>query len=287
MSLSAWEKVLSTYTGINPNQVTEAAALFEETGAFGSNVIRNLLNDRFLSDIAAKEFIDLFLRYPSASSDLPAFKKDFIKLCLDNSLCGGEIGLRPYPKRIGRAHEKSAFIHNISTSNSEPAPRIQRMLAKLEKGTLNSSQRSALSALKINEDGAWVTWDLTSSGDEHPFKFSTDKCAYDVRCALGLPITNSMMHNRPLLVIDYLSHSVGTLYRPTTADAAAHLRFEVRQPPPPPESDWYGLTVPWQDDPKGKRPSDFGLFPPKMPEALHDKLNFPDPIGCETYHNKI
>jgi len=282
---SAWDTALKSRSRRVRAKIRTTIAKCEESGAFGNFTIRNLLHDRFLSNSAANDFVDLFISFSNAS-DFSSLKSAFIQLCRSHALCGGEIGLKPYPKRIGRAIDKSRFINILVTANAITRSRAERLMQDLEKGTLTGTRRILLASLYMSEFGVWISWDRESNGEDPPFAFLRSKDAYELRNALGLPIDRAVLRRQPLLTFEYSGRAAGMLYRPTTADAADFLRFSVRQPPPPPESDWYGLTVPWQDDPHDKLQASKGLYPPKRPEALHGKIKFPQPITCETLYTK-
>jgi hypothetical protein len=280
--MSTWESALLKRPPAVQAAVRAATAALEEHSAFSHYVLRNLTCDRFLSQAAADDFIDLLFKYRTAP-DLKAFRREYIHVCHAHALCGGEIGLKPYPAKIGRAIEKAQFVAQVVTANGVSRRKIERLLQDLENDTLTPTNAKIIATLLMSRWAVWVTWDRSSNGRDQPFAALRRKSSYDLRNALGLPVNVVAMRKLPMLVFEYNSGHAGTLFRPTTADAAEYLRFCVRSPPPPPDSEWYGLTVPWQDDPYGKSDYD-GLYPPKMPEALHGSSVFPPGVRCETYY---
>ena len=241
------------------------------------------MTDRFLSLDAANAFIDLFASV-EIPKDLAKLQEAFLKVCHSYSLCGGEIQLIPYPDRLGRAADKSSFLLSIVSANSIMRSRIEYLLQRLESGTLSRTNQREISSLFMSMFAAWVTWDKESNGAESPFAFLKKKSSYDVRNALGLPIDRNVLSRAPIVIFEYSSINVDKLYRPTTADAAAYPRFAVRSPPPPEDSDWYGLTMPWQDNPHDDPHTDSN-YPPRRPEALHHRIKFPAVLKCEVLYD--
>ncbi|MEA3008584.1 MAG: hypothetical protein QOJ91_276 [Sphingomonadales bacterium] len=256
---------------------------FEESGAFGHYTMRNLRADRFLSDAAAEDFSTVLLGH-YATNDPDALRVDYLKTCYSHGLCGGEVGLAPYPLLLGRACDRSAFYNMMVRVNGVSRLTVERLLRDLERGRLTPTRQRTLRSMKMSAYPVWITWDRPSGGMNPPFSFLRSNSSYDLRCALGLPIDASVVSRRPVITFEYKSVYVSYLFRPTTADAASFTRFAVRQPPPPPDSDWFGLTVPWQDDPDNRLGGKSG-YPPKLPEALHEPIRFPPDVKCETYYH--
>jgi len=184
---------------------------------------------------------------------------------------------------LGRAVDRARFLNAVSTANGVTRYKLRRLLGKLKNGDLKPSEKIELSSYMMSEYGAWVTWDLESDGINPPFSFLSTDSPLQLREALGLDINDAAIHNLPMVAFAYESETVGTIHKPTTADAASGLRFRVRSPPPPAERDWYGLTVPWEENPRATSSSDERLFPPKRPEALHSPARFPVDVSCRFY----
>src|SRR4051812_6363347 len=103
---TAWRRALAGYSRAETRKIRKTAKVFEESGALGHYTMRNLDSDRFLGDAAARDFSNLFLKSADIV-DIDAIKTDFIQICRSHGLCGGEIGLKPYPVVLGRAADKS------------------------------------------------------------------------------------------------------------------------------------------------------------------------------------
>lgn len=285
LGFMTWIRALKTLRRSQQKAVNEVFHWCEERGAFGGHVLRNLKNDRFLRLSVAKKLVDLFLRL-DPRTDIKAFQSEFFKICRNNVLNGGEIKLRPNPPRIGRAADYDSHVAAISRINGRPLSMVERLLMKLEASSLISSERAELARMAMSGYAVWITWDRDTNGNASPFAFLKDDCAYDLRRALGLEISSSAIANRRVITYTYSSGDVRKLIRPTVADAGTHLRFQPREGPPPKEADWYGLTLPWPDDPLGKHSDEDGTYPPKCPEALHERINFPLSLTCQILDSK-
>lgn len=279
--VSVWNIRLALRAPAERDAISLTVAQYKDLGSLPNYTIGNLIKDRFLSDAAVDDFLDIFIDL-SRTGDVASFRGEYIDRCHRHVLCGGEVGMKPYPQRLGRAADRAAYLQNLIKANGVTLATADELLTNLEEGVLTPVQRQLLLTLHMSEFGAWVTWDQDSKGAEPPFAFLRERVGYDLRNAMGLPIDDGVINHLPMVILEYRARNVAKLYRPTTADAAEFTRFVVRDPPPPEDSDWFGLTVPWQDDPDGKFVGGDVGYPPKRPEAVHARITFPADAACET-----
>lgn len=278
---TAWDRAINNLPKRDERkQVLENLAWFEDnTGGLGGRIAPNIRNDRFLSDDAAASLVAFFRDLDRSLSDIQ-LRDQYDSICYKHVRCGDKVRCSPAPRRLGRASEVSAYVHGLSARVGRLPDRLRSLLADLELGTLTATQRKLLTSFPMSDYGCWVTWDEGSVGDEHPFEFSPDRCSIEIRVALGLRI-DDRLRSEPVYLFEYSSADAATLYRPTVADAASHLRFKPSTAPPPDSRDWYGRTLPWHQQVRRHGSKD-SSYPPRRPEAVHEAIAFPRSIKCST-----
>lgn len=254
--MTAWKKVRRNLDPINRSKL-DAVAVKLAAAPGGRHVISNIKADHFISTRIMKEIVNLFCKLHRRRVD--HILQQYDQLCIDYKLQGGVVPISHKPKKLGRAIEKSPWVSvisdpllNMDFAKSEAKQFVDRFI----RNRLRTSDRMAMPRLRMSPYAAWVTWNLDSVGNQHPFS-GLKKNSDSVRASLGL---NQRYFGKPILILEYQNHAISELHRPTIADAGLHLRFQ----PPDENVKEHGLTRPWEDWPGTKN-----LIAKPLPEALH------------------
>ncbi len=263
------ERVTARLSASRKAQLESALGKLEwHTG--GGHIVSNLKIESFIAQKSMAEIAGCLIRHSTKSAGV--MLQEYMNTCFANVLRGGKVKRSAVPKLIGRAVEKDAWISSLISANPSMSRRYVRdFVERLLVGRLRRIDVLNMSAMQMSPFAAWVTWDLSSGGDDRPFHAFRRENADSIRGSLGLDDSSL---GTSIVLIEYKPKAVGELYRPTVADAGLHLRF---LPISDPKAD-FGRTRHWESHPSTINGQAANLLLEPMPEALHSPTTM-DTVG--------
>lgn len=272
-----FEKVKNSFSDDEQKKLIGKLEEWSKTFPYGQRVTRNIYRESFLPDTCFECLFEKILeKYAEPIKKLEA---GYRIECFRHTLMGDIISFVIKPSVFGCAVESKAFeLVLFKNPNFKPLlptmKDVKEFISFLKSGKdLKKSRYASLGKMKLKPFSVWSTWDDDNPLSD-PFSYANTNDADEIRANMGL---TKIGKSRELLLFTYMVPDSTKIRKATIADAGLYQYFE-----PPLETQKYGYTINWHDEPRFKKKK-YSLK--ARPECIHDSVlleNLILPINYKT-----